>query len=97
MASTTTALTISVRQLHARTGHFLRKASKNLRVVITDNGKPIVELKPLTSATEHALVPFSQRKLLPAFKKSRDAGAYTPRPGERDITDIISEDRDRTY
>jgi prevent-host-death family protein len=87
------SITVTVRELHARTGHYLRKASKQQRVIVTDNGKPIVELTPL--AAEIPSTPyFSRRKLRPEFKKMMEEGVLRPRPGDRDITDLISEDRD---
>jgi len=91
------SITVTVRQLHARTGHYLRKASKNLRVIVTDNGKPVVELKPLAPEAESEVPYFARRKLRPAFKKMQEEGAFTPRPGSRDVTDLISEDRDQDY
>jgi hypothetical protein len=51
-----------------------------------------------TSATPEASTPrvpyFARRKLLPAFKKLQESGAFRPKPGDRDITDLISDDRD---
>jgi hypothetical protein len=56
-------------------------------------------------ALEHELSPqqpsapevpyFARRKLNPEFKKLMEGGALRPRPGDRDVTDLISEDRDR--
>ena len=37
---------------------------------------------------------WANRKLLPEFAAAQKAGAYSPQAGDRDITDIISEDRD---
>lgn len=37
---------------------------------------------------------FARRKLLPAFARLQAAGAFRPKPGDRDITDLISADRD---
>jgi prevent-host-death family protein len=90
----TTSITVSVRQLHARTGHYLRKASKNQRLIVTDNGKPIIELTPLAPEAESEVAYFARRKLLPGFKKLMESGKLRRRPGQRDITDLISEDRD---
>jgi prevent-host-death family protein len=85
------AIQISVRELHARTGHYVRKAGANQRVIVTDNGKPVAELKPLDEAQEK--VPyFSRRKLLPGFKKIMDKCV-----GGTDSTQIISEDREDRY
>jgi prevent-host-death family protein len=88
------SITVTVRELHARTGHYLRKASKKQRVIVTDNGKPIVELTPLAPEAASEVPYFARRKLLPGFKKLMESGKLRPRPGERDITDLISEDRD---
>lgn len=56
-------------------------------------------------ALEHELSPpqpapaevpyFARRKLNPEFKKLMESGALRPRPEDRDVTDLISEDRDR--
>lgn len=37
---------------------------------------------------------WSNRKLLPEFLAAQKAGAYRPKPEDRDITDMISDDRD---
>ena len=37
---------------------------------------------------------WANRKLLPEFEAAQKAGAYSPQAGDRDITDIISVDRD---
>lgn len=84
---------ISIRELHARTGHYVRRAAEQRRVVITDHGKPIAELQPNTPAIAGEN-PWKNRKLRPPFKKSMERGAFRPRAGDRDITDLISDDRD---
>ena len=37
---------------------------------------------------------FARRKLLPAFARLQAAGAFRPKPGDRDVTELISDDRD---
>jgi hypothetical protein len=37
---------------------------------------------------------WERRKLLPVYEKVMRAGAFMPAPGARDVTDLISEDRD---
>ena len=37
---------------------------------------------------------WANRKLLPEFSDAQKAGAYRPKPDDRDITDMISDDRD---
>lgn len=36
---------------------------------------------------------WANRKLLPEFARLQAAGAFRPKPGDRDITDLISEER----
>ena len=38
--------------------------------------------------------PWKNRELLPAFQALMESGALKPKPGDRDITDLISDDRD---
>jgi antitoxin (DNA-binding transcriptional repressor) of toxin-antitoxin stability system len=85
------AIQISVRELHARTGHYVRKAAE-MPVVITDYGKPVAEIKPFTETSKKPY--FARRKLLPGFKKLMESGALRPKPGDRDVTELISEDRE---
>ena len=37
---------------------------------------------------------WAKRTLLPEFEAAQKAGAYRPKPGDHDITDLISDDRD---
>jgi hypothetical protein len=37
---------------------------------------------------------FARRELLPAFARFQSAGAFRPKPGDRDITSLIADDRD---
>ena len=37
---------------------------------------------------------WANRQILPEFAAAQEAGAYRPKPGDVDITDMISEDRD---
>jgi prevent-host-death family protein len=87
------SIMVTVRELHARTGHYLRKATGQQRVIVTDNGTPIVELTPLMPEAPSTPY-FARRKLRPEFKKMMEQGDLRPRPGDRDITNLISEDRD---
>jgi len=86
------ALQVSVRELHARTGHYVRKAAGKQRVIVTDHGKPIAELAPLSVRESRPF--FSQRKLRSDFQKLSAAGKLRPPAGARDITDLISDERE---
>jgi len=87
-----TAIQIPIRELHARTGHFVRKAAGNMRVIITDNGKPIAQLQPLGVDTDGnpKRQKWKDRVLLPGY-----AAIMNTPVGGTDSTQIISEDRDR--
>jgi hypothetical protein len=47
-----------------------------------------------TPVTEEGKSFGERRQLLPEFNRAMKAGAYRPAPGARDITEMISEDRD---
>jgi hypothetical protein len=38
--------------------------------------------------------PWAKRRLVPEFARLQAAGAFKPRPGDRDITELISEGRE---
>jgi len=76
---------ISIRDLHLRTGDWVRRAAGGSSVVVTDRGRPVASLVPYEPMPEST--PFGARRLLPEFTAlSRSSG---------DATAIISEDRDR--
>jgi prevent-host-death family protein len=65
---------IPIRELHARTGHFVRLASRELEVVITQNGKPVARITPLP-APERPVEPLAKRrKLIPSYQKALSSG-----------------------
>jgi hypothetical protein len=51
------------------------------------------ELQISSLMKEPATSYWANRKLLPEFAAAQKAGAYRPKPGDRDITDMISNDR----
>jgi prevent-host-death family protein len=76
---------ITIRDLHIKTGEWVRKAASGDGVVITDRGRPVATL---TALDERDLgTPFSQRKTLPEFDALPDI------PGNSSI--YIGEDRSR--
>jgi len=91
------ALLVPIRDLHARTGYFVRKAA-TIPVIITDNGKPVAELRalevtktppPITNGKSY----WANRKMRPGFRKLMESGALKPQPGERSIDEILDEVR----
>lgn len=89
------AITISIRELHARTGHFVRKSAE-MPVIITDNGKPVAEIQRIASvskAKRNAKDPdyWANRKLRPRFKKLQEVGALRLKPGDKPMDEILDE------
>lgn len=81
--------TVTIRELHARTGKLVREAAHHGEIRVTDNGRAVVRIVPVI---ESSLIPyFARRKLTAAFRrldKSGRAGHGT------DATKAISEDRE---
>ena len=83
------AIQISVRELHAHTGRYVRKAASRQRVIVTEHGKPVAEIQPLLREDEAEYNPFKRRVLLPGY------AAIMNKPiGGTDSTQIVSEGRD---
>ena len=81
--------TITIRELHARTGELLRQASRHGEIRVTQNGRVIAKILPETDAPPTPY--FARRKPSPAFKRL-DASGKTGRG--TDSTIGISEDRE---
>jgi len=81
--------TISIRELHNRTGKLVREASRQGEIRVTDNGRVVARIVPQTEASE---IPyFARRKPSAAFKRLDDSGK-TGRG--TDSTIAISQDRE---
>lgn len=78
--------TISIRELHTRTGHYVRQAATE-PITVTDRGQTVARL---VAIAEPARLTFAQRRLRPGFKRFLEKGPI----GGMDSTQIISEDRD---
>ena len=78
--------TISIRELHEKTGEWVRLADTHEQIIITDRGQPVASLAPYRTAAKTNR--FAARTLLPAYKKLRGTlSAGT------DSTRLLSEDR----
>jgi prevent-host-death family protein len=81
--------TVTIRELHTKTGELVRDASRHGEIWVTDNGRVVARILP---QAEPAEVPyFARRKLSPGFKKLDESGK-TGRG--TDSTVAISEDRE---
>ena len=85
------AITISIRDLHARTGHFVRKAAE-MPVIVTDNGKPVAEISG-------AAAPRDNKAKRPTWARRPLSASYaklaTKPVGGTDSADMVAEERSR--
>ena len=80
--------TVSIRELHNRTGEIVRMASRHAEIRITDNGHVVARIVP--HSRERVAPYFSRRRPSAAFKRLDESGK-TGRG--TDSTAMISEDR----
>ena len=78
--------TVSIRELHERTGAWVRKAAELGSITVTDRGRPVARLEAVEAPARQN--PFLSRKLRPGYK--RLVGKLT---GGTDAVVIVSEDR----
>ena len=76
---------ITIRELHLRTGDWIRRAGREQRIIVTERGHAVATILPFEP--RHRGVSFASRKLLPEFETLK------PIPG--DVTGAISEDQGR--
>ncbi|MGH7972461.1 MAG: type II toxin-antitoxin system Phd/YefM family antitoxin [Limisphaerales bacterium] len=81
--------TVTIRELHARTGQLVREALRHGEIRVTDNGRPIARIVPEAQPAEAPY--FARRKMSPAFKRLRESGKLGL---GTDSTIAISEDRE---
>ena len=80
--------TISIRELHERTGAWVRKAVELGAITVTERGKPLVRLEPVPDV--RSANPFRARRVRPGYARLKGKlGRGT------DSTAMISEDRER--
>ncbi len=81
--------TISIRELHQRTGAWVRKAVELGAITVTERGKALVRLEAIAGG--RPANPFRTRRLRPGYARLKGRlGRGT------DSTTIVSGDRDRT-
>jgi prevent-host-death family protein len=82
--------TVTIRELHARTGRLVREVEHHGQILITDNGRPVAKLLPEDGRPKTPY--FARRTFLSAALKRRIEGRRFGRGGT-DSTIAISEDR----
>jgi antitoxin (DNA-binding transcriptional repressor) of toxin-antitoxin stability system len=83
--------TISIRQLHEKTGQWVRLARRHGEIVVTDRGQAVARITPETALLERPY--FARRVLLPAFRKLAVTGKLSR---GSDSTAGISADRNES-
>jgi len=79
--------TISIKDLHDKTGHWLRRVKAEGELIVTERGTPVARMLP--PAKVPAGNPFARRKLV------RGVASLMERPiGGPDSVDIVSSMRD---
>ena len=76
---------IGIRELHLKTGEWVRSAALGEGVVVTERGRPVASLIPVRPGD--LSTPFGQRGTLPEFD------ALPPVSGDSSV--YVSEERDR--
>ena len=76
---------ISIRDLHLKTGEWIRRVSRERKIIISERGVPVATLIPFEPA--HKAMPFANRKVVRGFEELPAI--------EHDSTEYISSDRDR--
>jgi antitoxin (DNA-binding transcriptional repressor) of toxin-antitoxin stability system len=85
--------TITIRQLHERTGHWVRQAERHGEILVTDSGDLVAKIVPEPKPRK---VPFfAHRPMSREFKKLSESGKLGV--GAIDVTEMISEDREDRY
>ncbi len=81
--------TITIRELHNRTGPLVREAARQGEIRVTDNGRVVARILPQAEASRSPY--FAHRRPSVAFKRL-DASGKTGRG--TDSTLVISQDRE---
>ena len=78
--------TISIRELHLKTGTWVKRAAELGSITVTERGRPVARLEAVVE--HHRTNRFLARKLRPGYK--RLMGKLT---GGTDTVTLVSEDR----
>ena len=76
---------IKLRDLHIKTGEWVRRAARGEGIIITERGRPVASLIPFNEGNLGRS--FRERQMLPEFDTLPEVSG--------DATTYISEDRDR--
>ncbi len=68
--------TISIRELHLRTGRWVRHAASSGPIVVTDRGRRIAALQPFDAATDSRPLPNREAAIRSRSKIPVDSAVY---------------------
>lgn len=99
-----TIMEVSVRELKSRLSEYLRKLKSGAEITVTAHGKPVARLLPprarqTKKPAEEEAIAFlrSQPWIRPSRAVKKRVGLAKPiklKPGEKSLSDIVSEMRD---
>jgi len=81
---------VSIRELHEKTGEWIRQAENHGVILVTDRGRTVAKILP--DADRTAAPYFSRRRMSAAFRRLMNRGRLR---GGADSTLSNSEERDR--
>jgi prevent-host-death family protein len=82
--------TISIRELHNKTGAWVRRADEEQEIIVTDRGRAVAVLHP-SPARNGPKKTWKNRPLHPAYAASLKAGRFH---STTDSTEALSKERD---
>ncbi len=88
-------ITVGIRELKARLSTYMQRVQGGATVVITDRGKPVGRIIPVSSAPEQKLAELQQAGLV--MWNGRKLPSHTPTVkarGKKTISDLLIEDRE---
>ncbi len=74
--------------------HAIERGVTLKQIVLTSLEAELAPRQQSVRVSEEPKSYWAKRKLVPEFARLQAAGAFRPKPGACDITDLISEDRD---
>lgn len=90
-------ISVGVRELTRRTSAYVRRAAEGEQILITDNGRPVAQLVPLTTGNPAADRLIAEGKLIPAANpggiKAVLAMELEPLPDGVDSAAALDEER----
>lgn len=91
---------VGARELKTRLGRYLRRVRLGVRLVVTDRGEPIAELRPLetdASGNDVGLAALEALGILTRQRKARLAPFRPLRSSGRPLSEAISEGREDRF